>query len=365
MGNYCEIDLTKYGCSCVNQEDGGFLDFVDNLKNKAKPFINTMLGEKEREKNLSKSNLSVFTTQTHSRNGLGTNKKYESITLFPHSSINDNININQIKEEKIRNNSDDNENENSLLNDKNYLKQFEYSETEINASNNTINSKRHNNNLEEELDKDEEEEDINNFNLNTDYYQLAIQIAQSINELKNNVFNCGQSPYSLNTPKDYNINGDTFENAIKRAGKVADTICFNDVIGCIKKISDIISEVTLKKERIYLAIVNKFKKKYSLTHFINFNDEERIVEIPNFDGIKYEMKKKLGKFNNAKFKFNKFILQGSFPNEILIWKLISQNMEKISHIIKDNYYCCAILLHKGKTEKENETIIYLINKLEK
>ena len=358
MGNYCEIDLSKYGCTCMNQEDGGFLDFVDNMKNKATPYINTMLGE--REKNLSKSNLSINTAQTHSRNGLSsTKKKYESITLLPQSSINDNLNIDKLKEENNKIYYD--ENDNTLLNDNNYLKEFEYTETEVNSSNYTIKQKKNNNNQEEEDEKEEEEEDIHNFNLNTDYYQLANQIAESINELKNNIFN------NVNTPKNKLYkeipNADNFENAIKKAGKIADIICFNDVIGCIKKISDINAEVTLKKEKIYLGIVNKFKKKYSLTHFINFNDEEKIVEIPNFDGIKYDIKKKLGRFNNPKFKFNKFNLQGSFPNEILIWKLISQNMEKIKHIIKDNYYCCAVLLDKGKNEKENETIIYLINKL--
>ena len=349
MGNYCEIDLSKYGCTCMNQEDGGFLDFVDNMKNKATPYINTMLGE--REKNLSKSNLSSYTSRTHSQNGFSSNKKYESITLVPQSTISENLNIDKLKEEKIRHNNGYDENENTLLNDKSYLKEFEYSETEINSSINSI--KKDRNTIEDE------EDDINNFNLKTDYYQLANQIAESINELKNNIFNLN----SGKTPNGTISDVDNFENAIKRAGKIADIICFNDVIGCIKKISDINSEVTLKKEKIYLGIVNKFKKRYSLTHFINFNDNEKIVEIPNFDGIKYEVKKKLGKFNNPKFKFNKFTLHGSFPNEILIWKLISQNMEKIRDIIKDNYYCCAVLLHKEKNEKENETIIYLINKI--
>ena len=351
MGNYCDIDLSKYGCSCMNQEDGNFLDFIDNMKNKTTPYVNTMIGE--REKNLSKSNISFYTSRTHSQNGFSSNKKYESITLVPQNTINENLNIDKLKKERIRINNGYDENENTLFNDKNYLKEFEYSATDLNSSNNTI--KKDNNTLEEE-----EEEDINNFNLKTDYYQLANQIAESINELKNNIFNISNSD---KTPIGAFSDVDNFENAIKKAGKVADIICFNDVIGCIKKISDINSEVTLKKEKIYLGIVNKFKKKYSLTHFINFNDNEKIVEIPNFDGIKYEIKKKLGKFNNPKFKFNKFTLQGSFPNEILIWKLISQNMEKIRDIIKDNYYCCAVLLHKEKNEKENETIIYLVNKI--
>lgn len=356
MGNYLEIDLSKYGCDCLNQEDGGFLNFTDDIKNKNTPYINAMLGEKN--KNLSKTNISEYTTQTTSQKGLNSNKKYESITVYLKNNIDDNLNIDNLKGENKKYN---NENEVTLFNDKNYLKEFEYSETEINASKNenTLEKNEKSNNE----DEDENHQDIENFNLNTDYYQLANQIAESIKELKNNVFHCGTGTPTIYSPNLKFSNEDSFENAIKRAGKIADTICFNDVIGCIKKISDINSEVTLTKEKIYLGIVNKFKKKYSLTHFINFNDEEKIVEIPNFDAIKCDIKKTLGKFNNSKFKFNKFTLQGSFPNEILIWKLISQNMEKIKHIIKDNYYCSAILLHKGKKNEENETIIYMINKL--
>ena len=360
MGNF-EIDLSKYGCSCVDQEDGGFLDFKPNNKNKRTPYINTMLEEKGR--NFSRSNLSTYSEQTHSTKGKNTNKKYQSITLIPKKKIiiNNNLNIDELLEEKKRISDDYDV---SIFNDKNYLKQFEYSETDINTSNNgnTLNSKKDKSNIEEEEGEDEEDkEDIKNFNLNTDYFQLANQIAESINELKNNVLN-RYSKSSKNHTPDYDE--DNFENAIKKAGKIADTICFNDVIGCIKKITDINSEVILSKEKIYLGIVNKFKKKYSITHFINFSDNEKIVEIPNFDGIKYETKKKLGKFNNPKFKYNKFTLQGSFPNEILVWKLISQNMDKITQIIKDNYYCCAVLLHKNKKIEDNETIIYLINKIE-
>jgi hypothetical protein len=348
MGNFLEIDLTKYGCSCVDQEDGGFLDFMDNIKNKATPYINTMIGERSR--NLSKSNLSSYTDQTHSPRGISSNsnsnKKYESIVIMPKNTSKKKLDID---EKKI----DLTENDITLFNNKNYLKEFEYSETEINNSNSdTININKEKSNIEE----DEEKEDIKNFNLNTDYFQLANQIAESIKELKNNFLN--------STPNKQNINNeDNFENAIKRAGKITDTVCFNDIIGCIKKITDIISEVILSKEKIYLGIANKFKKKDSITHFINFSDEQKIVEIPNFDGIKYDLKKKLGRFNNPKFKFNKFTLKGSFPNEILIWKLIGQNMDEIKKIIKDNYYCCVVLLHKDRNEDENETIIYLISKL--
>ena len=356
MGNYLEVDLSKYGCTCFNQQDGGFLDFTDEIFSKATPFITNFLNEKEKDKNISKSNISTFTTQRM----IKPNKKYETFTIIP-QDLNNNLNIDNLKEENKK------YNEESLLDDKNYLKEFEYSETEINQSNNenSINSKKgmiNNNNIDNGDEEEEENEDINNFNSKTDYFQLATQISESIKELRNNIFSRnGSTP----TPDPKYLSGDDFEKALYRAGKTVDNIFFNDVIGCIKKISDINSEVSLINEKIYLALVNKFKKTYSLTHYINFSDDKKIVSIPNFQRINPEAKDKLGKFNDPKFQFNKFTLKGSFPNEILIWKLISQNMKQITDIMKDNYYCCAVLLHKGKNEEENETIIYFINKIAK
>jgi hypothetical protein len=359
MGNL-EVDLSKYGCTCLNQQDGGFLDFADEIFSKATPFINNYLNEKEKDKNISKSNISTFTTQRMIPNQTKPNKNYESFTIVP-QDLNNNLNIDNLKEENK------NYKEESLFDDKNYLKEFEYSETEINQSNNenSLNSKKgmiKNDDIDNEDEEEEENEDINNFNSKTDYFQLATQISESIKELRNNIFNRnGSTP----TPDSKNLSVDDFEKALYRAGKNVDNIFFNDVIGCIKKISDINSEVSLTNEKIYLALVNKFKKTYSLTHYINFSDEKKIVSIPNFHRIKPEAKAKLGKFNDPKFQFNKFTLKGSFPNEILIWKLISQNMKQITDIMKDNYYCCAVLLHKGKNEDENETIIYFINKIAK
>ena len=34
MGNLLEIDLSKYGCTCFNQEDKNFLDFFEDIKEK-------------------------------------------------------------------------------------------------------------------------------------------------------------------------------------------------------------------------------------------------------------------------------------------------------------------------------------------
>ena len=317
MGNILEIDLSKYGCTCFNQEDKDYLDFFEDIKNKAEPAIKTLASENNKNKT---ENSTLGTT----------NKKYEKITYIPKDK-------NEI------------EKENSLFNNKNYLKEFDFSYTEMNITNNNFTDNRINESKTKT--KNEEDEDIDNFNLNTDYYQLAHQISQSINELKNNYNNLKKSKID-------------FETVIKNAGKTADIICFNDIIGCVKKISDINSEINLINEKIFLGLVNKFNKKNNDTHFINFSDEEKIVEIPNFNGINPDIRKKFGKFNNPKFKFTKFNLKGSFPNEILIWKVISKNMDKIKNIINNNYYCCAVLLYQGKNNTDNnETIIYFINKI--
>ena len=318
MGNLLEIDLSKYGCTCFNQEDKNYLDFFEDIKDKTSPFLNTILSQENKNKNL---NTTLATT----------NKKYEKITYIPEN-----------KEKNI-------EKENSLFNNKNYLKEFDFSYTEMNITSNNFNENKINESKTKS--KNEEEEDIDNFNSNTDYYQLAHQIAESIKELKNNYNNLKKAKPD-------------FDSILKNIGKTADIICFNDVIGCIKKISDINSEINLIDEKIFLGLVNKFNKKSNATHFINFSDEEKIVEIPNFDGISPDIKKKFGKYNNPKFKFTKFNLKGSFPNEILIWKVISKNMDKIKILINDNYYCCAVLLYQGKNNTDNnETIIYFINKI--
>jgi hypothetical protein len=310
MGNLLEIDLSKYGCTCFNQEDKNFLDFFEDIKEKSNPSLNTIISQENKTKN------ETTTLAT-------TNKKYEKITYVPKNK------------------------ENSVLNNKNYLKEFDFSYTEMNVTNNNFNEKI---NESKTKSKNEEDEDIDEFNSNTDYYQLAHQIAESIKELKNN--------FNISDMKN------NFETVLKNIGKTADIICFNDVIGCIKKISDINSEINLIDEKIFLGLVNKFNKKNNSTHFINFNDEEKIVEIPNFNGINDDIKKKFGKYNNPKFKFSKFNLKGSFPNEILIWKVISKNIDKIKNIINDNYYCCAVLLYQGKNNTDNnETIIYFINKI--
>ena len=310
MGNLLEIDLSKYGCTCFNQEDKNFLDFFEDIKEKSNPSLNTIISQENKTKN------ETTTLAT-------TNKKYEKITYVPKNK------------------------ENSVLNNKNYLKEFDFSYTEMNVTNNNFNEKI---NESKTKTKNEEDEDIDEFNSNTDYYQLAHQIAESIKELKNN--------FNISDMKN------NFETVLKNIGKTADIICFNDVIGCIKKISDINSEINLIDEKIFLGLVNKFNKKNNSTHFINFSDEEKIVEIPNFNGISDDIKKKFGKYNNPKFKFTKFNLKGSFPNEILIWKVISKNIDKIKNIINDNYYCCAVLLYQGKSNTDNnETIIYFINKI--
>ena len=91
MGNILEIDLSKYGCTCFNQEDKDYLDFFEDIKNKTEPALYS-------EKIKNKTENSTLVT---------TNKKYEKITYIP----------------KEKN---DIEKENSLFNNKNYLKEFDF-----------------------------------------------------------------------------------------------------------------------------------------------------------------------------------------------------------------------------------------------
>ena len=323
MGTEFEIDLNKYDCSCFKGEDGFFLDFANEMKN-YKPF-------------------SLFGTSGKSSTASELQENTPGGIHYP----NDNI-VKSRKKKKIYEN-----NINSFI--------CSESESEINNSNN-INS---NNKLN---DQDQKRNDIKEFDKNTDYFQLANQINNAIIELKMNLYTSQDEiikPTPTPTPMESgNSNGTfNFQKIIKKAGKSADKICFNDIIWCIKRISDINSQIILNEEKIYLGIVSKFKKEKNDKYLINYEDKEKIIDLPNFDDIKESIRVKLGdKFNNPKFKFNKFSIKGSFPNEILIWNLISQNTRKIADILTDNYYCCLVLLYFSKVEEENETIMYLINK---
>ena len=177
------------------------------------------------------------------------------------------------------------------------------------------------------------ENDIKEFDKKTDYFQLVNQINNTIKELKS------------------------------KLGKKANKIIFSDIISCIKKIADIDSEVILLREKIFLGIVNKFKKGNKEKNDLNYVDKEKIVELQNFDDIDEKYKMRLGKkCNSNKFKFHKFNIKGSFPSEILIWNLITQNTQKIADILSENYFCSVVLLYYSKDKDENETILYLINK---
>ena len=247
----------------------------------------------------------------------------------------------------------------------NYIDQEESSETNVNGKNSTNNL-----NIINARDEDEERvKDIQDLDKKTNYFLLANKINEAIHELKVNLFINDESMIVNSKTPEYdnsyisNNENLNFEKAIKKAGKKTNKIIFTNIINCIKKICDIHSEVNLINERVYLGIVNKFRKEKSDKYLINFNDEEKIIDLPNFEDIQEKNRLKLGeKFNNPKFKFNKFTIKGSFPNEILIWNLISQNTQKISNVLTENYYCCIVLLYHSKVEEENETIMYLINK---
>ena len=154
------------------------------------------------------------------------------------------------------------------MNNKNYLKEFDFSYTEMNITNNNFTDNRINESKTKA--KNEEDEDIDNFNLNTDYYQLAHQISESITQLKNNL------------KKEKNKEITDFNTVLSKVGKTADIICFNDVIGCIKKISDINSEINLINEKIFLGLVNKFQTIHALHVVRDQIHDERNNEIIHY-----------------------------------------------------------------------------------
>ena len=320
MGNEYELNLSKYNCSCFQNEDGCLLDFVNEISKKSNSF--KLFKRKEISPNISE-------IQENIPGGIN----YPNDTMI------------KISKKKYKNSRE-------KLNSFQYLEYIDNDTTDNNKINN----------------EEQKEKDIKEFDQKTDYFQLAIQINEAINELKINLLsNEGgrnlKTPLTPTpTPEDTDSDFD-FQKFMRKVGKTADKICFNDIIGCVKKISVINSEVTLNKEKIYIGIVNKFKKEKNDKNLINYEDQEKIVELPNFNNIKEKIRNKLGdRFNNAKFKFNKFCLKGSFPNEILIWNLISQNTQEIADILRENYYCCLVLLYYSKVEEENETIMYLVNK---
>ena len=320
MGNEYELNLSKYNCSCFQNEDGCLLDFVNEISKKSNSF--KLFKRKEISPNISE-------IQENIPGGIN----YPNDTMI------------KISKKKYKNSRE-------KLNSFQYLEYIDNDTTDNNKINN----------------EEQKEKDIKEFDQKTDYFQLAIQINEAINELKINLLsNEGgrnlKTPLTPTpTPEDTDSDFD-FQKFMRKVGKTADKICFTDIIGCVKKISVISSEVTLNKEKIYIGIVNKFKKEKNDKNLINYEDQEKIVELPNFNNIKEKIRNKLGdRFNNAKFKFNKFCLKGSFPNEILIWNLISQNTQEIADVLRENYYCCLVLLYYSKVEEENETIMYLVNK---
>ena len=320
MGNEYELNLSKYNCSCFQNEDGCLLDFVNEISKKSNSF--KLFKRKEISPNISE-------IQENIPGGIN----YPNDTMI------------KISKKKYKNSRE-------KLNSFQYLEYIDNDTTDNNKINN----------------EEQKEKDIKEFDQKTDYFQLAIQINEAINELKINLLsNEGgrnlKTPLTPTpTPEDTDSDFD-FQKFMRKVGKTADKICFNDIIGCVKKISVINSEVTLNKGKIYIGIVNKFKKEKNDKNLINYEDQEKIVELPNFNNIKEKIRNKLGdRFNNAKFKFNKFCLKGSFPNEILIWNLISQNTQEIADVLRENYYCCLVLLYYSKVEEENETIMYLVNK---
>ena len=299
MGNDADSDLGKYSCSCVAKEDGCFMDFF-NDKSPKDPF-NFI------------TNSSKHFTQSELEENIPGGLHYPNDNMVK-SNLKKNIDI---------------RNKNSKISDS------------VETSYRNINTK---------------ENDIKEFDKKTDYFQLVNQINNTIKELKSKIFLDDMDESKMSSVTKY---GD-FD--FKKLGKKANKILFNDIILCIKKIYEIHSEVILLKEKIFLGIVSNFQKEKKKINLINYEDTEKIVSLPNYEDIEDKIKLKLGENNNNKFKFSKFNIKGSFPCEILIWNLISQNTQKIADILSENYFCCIVLLYYSKAEEENETILYLINK---
>ena len=302
MGNDIDNDLGKFSCSCIQKEDGCFMDFFTDITDK-----------------------DPFNFITNDSKKLTPSELQQNIPGGIHYP-NDNMVKSSLKK---KNNIKKNNNETSDAMDN----------SNINLS--------------------EKENDIKEFDKKTDYFQLVNQINNTIKELKSKIFygDADDSKLSNNTKN--------FECDFRKLGKKGNKIIFSDVISCIKKISDINSEVILLKDKVYLGIVNKFKKEKKDINLINYEDKEKIVSLPNYDDLEDKIKIKLGnKYNNNKFKFNKFDIKGFFPSEILIWNLITQNTQKIAEILSNNYFCSIVLLYYSEDEEENETILYLINKPE-
>ena len=327
MGNDYDLDLNKYNCSCMQEEEGCFMDFLNDIKSKD-PF-----------------NLITSPDKL-------TQSEIQEITPGGIHYPNDNMIKANLKKYNIK-------------------KKYKLKSFSENEKCESYYNKRNNINIINIIDDEEQKkEDIKDFDNKTDYFLLAIQIKKAINELKMNLYSNDDDKLLIKSKtdipeqdklwRDKNLNS---EKSIKMDGKNADKIIFNNIINIVKKISDIHSELILMKEKIYLGIVNKFKKEKNNKYLFNYFDEEIIVNLPNFEDIKECYRLKLGdKFNNPKFRFNKYSIKGSFPNEILIWNLISQNTQKIADVLNENYYCCIVLLCYSKVEEENETIMYLINK---
>jgi hypothetical protein len=299
MGNVQDSDLGRLSCSCIQKEEGCFMDFFTDLTIK-----------------------DPFNFETKSTNNFTSSELQQNIPggiHYPNDSI---VKSSLKKKNNIKNNNNE-------------------TPDALNNSNRNINEK---------------ENDLKEFDKKTDYFQLVNQINNTIKELKSKIFLDDMDESKMSSVTKY---GD-FD--FKKLGKKANKILFNDIILCIKKIYEIHSEVILLKEKIFLGIVSNFQKEKKKINLINYEDTEKIVSLPNYEDIEDKIKLKLGENNNNKFKFSKFNIKGSFPCEILIWNLISQNTQKIADILSENYFCCIVLLYYSKAEEENETILYLINK---
>ena len=195
MGNDQDSDLGRLSCSCIQKEEGCFMDFFTDLTIK-----------------------DPFNFETKSTNNFRSSELQQNIPggiHYPNDSI---VKSSLKKKNNIKNNNNE-------------------TPDVLNNSNRNINEK---------------ESDLKEFDKKTDYFQLINQINKTIKELKSKIYYSDVEESILNSTIRKG------EIDFKKLGKRANKIIFNDIILCIKKISEIYSEVVLLKDKMYLGIVNKF-----------------------------------------------------------------------------------------------------------
>ena len=152
MGNGFEIDLNKYKCSCFQCEDNCFINFVNGNSQDPFNFIT------------SPDKLSASELQENTPGGLRyPNDNMVKSSLKKKETMNKRKNINLFNDNELeKETNDDNINGKKTFNNTNKI------------------------NIDDEYDEEQKEKDIKDFDKKTNYFILAKQVNNAINELKKN-----------------------------------------------------------------------------------------------------------------------------------------------------------------------------------